>query len=76
MTKAEFMQQLSDLLMDPIEKLKPDFELSEATAWDSTAVVNLVVLYSDAGVEVDENKIPEAKTIQDLLDLAGDNLTD
>lgn len=74
MTKAEFIEQLADLLMEPPERVRPEFELSSAKAWDSTAVVNLIVLYSDAGATVDEAKIPECKTVQDLLDLGGDAL--
>lgn len=53
------------------EELAPEVELSRFEAWDSTAVLNLVVLLDEQGVKVDEQKIPDCKTVQDVLDLAG-----
>jgi acyl carrier protein len=47
-------------------------ELKQFEGWDSTAVINLIVLLDENGAEVDEEKVPECKTVQDVLDLAGD----
>ncbi len=71
MTKAEFIQKLAETLMVTPEELGPEVELSKFEAWDSTAVLNLVVLLDEQGVKVDEEKIPDCKTVQDVLDLAG-----
>ena len=61
------------LMVEP-DTLKPDVDLTTIEAWDSTAVINLIVLLDEQGVQVDEEKIPECKTVQDVLDLAGDTL--
>lgn len=74
MTKDEFIKELAGALeVDPSE-LRPEVELSKFEAWDSTAVLNLVVLLDEQGVTVDEEKIPDCKTVQDVLDLTGDSL--
>jgi acyl carrier protein len=77
MTKAEFIKELAQVLMvdDPSE-LTPQTELSKFEAWDSTAVLNLIVLLDEQGVTVEEEKIPDCKTVQDVMDLAGGALTD
>jgi acyl carrier protein len=74
-TKVEFIKELAGALMVSPEELTPDVELSKFEAWDSTAVLNLVVLLDEQGVKVDEEKIPDCKTVQDVLDLAGSSLT-
>lgn len=74
MTKAEFIKELAEVLMVEAEELKPDTELGKFEAWDSTAVLNLIVLLDEQGVSVDEEKIPDCKTVQDVMDLAGDTL--
>ncbi|MBL4685412.1 MAG: acyl carrier protein [Nannocystaceae bacterium] len=75
MTKDEFIKELAGVLMVEPDALKPAVELSTFEAWDSTAVLNLVVLLDEQGVKVDEEKIPDCKTVQDIIDLAGDTLT-
>ena len=75
MTKAEFIKELAGVLMVEPDALQPSTELAQFEAWDSTAVVNLLVMLDEQGVKVDEEKIPECKTVQDVLDLAGDKLT-
>lgn len=71
MTKDEFIKELAEVLMVPSEELKPETDLSQFEAWDSTAVLNLIVLLDENGISVDEEKIPDCKTVQDALDLAG-----
>ncbi len=72
MTKAEFIKELAEVLMVSEDDLKPDTELAQFEAWDSTAVLNLIVLLDEQGVTVDEEKIPDCKTVQDVVDLAGE----
>lgn len=74
MTKDEFIKELAGVLMVEPDELKPDVDLTKFEAWDSTAVLNLVVLLDEQGVTVDEEKIPDCKTVQDVMDLAGDTL--
>ncbi len=74
MKKAEFIEELAGVLMTEADKLRPEVELTSFEAWDSTAVLNLVVLLDEQGVKVDEEKIPDCKTVKDLMDLAGDTL--
>ena len=71
MTKAEFIKELAEVLMVSADELTPDTELSQFEAWDSTAVLNLIVLLDEHGLSVDEEKIPDCKTVQDAITLAG-----
>jgi len=47
MTKAEFITEMAGVLMVSPDELKPDTELAKFEAWDSTAVVNLLVLLDE-----------------------------
>lgn len=73
-TKDEFIKELAEVLMVDRSELGPDTDLTKFEAWDSTAVLNLVVLLDEQGVTVDEEKIPDCKTVQDVMNLAGDTL--
>ncbi len=75
MTKDEFIEELANVLQVSADVLEPSTELKQFEGWDSTAVINLIVLLDENGAEVDEEKVPECKTVQDVLDLAGDALT-
>lgn len=74
MLKAEFIKELAEVLMVEADDLEPETELAQFEAWDSTAVLNLIVLLDEQGVTVDEEKIPDCKTVQDVMNLAGDTL--
>ncbi len=71
MTRDDFIAELANVLQVGADALKPDTELKQFEGWDSTAVINLIVLLDEQGSEVDEEKVPECKTVQDVLDLAG-----
>lgn len=73
-TKEEFIKELAEVLMVEPKELEPGVDLTKFEAWDSTAVLNLVVLLDEQGVTIDEEKIPDCKTVQDVMDLAGDTL--
>ena len=75
-TKAEFIKELAGALQVEPDTLKADVDLTALKSWDSTAVINLIVILDEQGVEVDEEKIPDCKTVQDVLDLMGDKLED
>ena len=72
MTKDEFIAELANVLQVSEDVLEPATELKQFEGWDSTAVINLIVLLDENGAEVDEEKLPDCQTVQDLLDLAGD----
>lgn len=74
-TKAEFIKEMANAIMVEPEELGPEVELSKFEAWDSTTVLMLLGTLEDAGVSVDPEKIPNCKTVQDVLDLAGSALT-
>lgn len=74
MTKAEFIKELAGILEVQPDSLQAATELKQFEGWDSTAVINVIVLLDEQGVEVDEDKVPECKTVQDVVDLAGDAL--
>ena len=74
MTKDEFIAELANVIQVEEGVLQPSTELKQFEGWDSTAVINLIVLLDENGAEVDEEKVPECKTVQDVLDLAGDAL--
>lgn len=69
MTQAEFIAGLAGIIMAEPDQLKPATELAQFEAWDSTAVINLIVLLDEQDIEVDEEKLPGCKTVQDLIDL-------
>ncbi|MCA9705054.1 MAG: acyl carrier protein [Myxococcales bacterium] len=71
MTKDEFIRHLAEAIeVDPGE-LTDDTDLTQFEGWDSTAVLNLVVLLDEQGVKVDEERIPECKTVRDVVALTG-----
>jgi len=72
MTKTEFIASVAEVLEVPADSLDAKTELKSVKGWDSTAVVNLIVLLDEMGLEVDEEKLPDCQTMQDLIDLAGD----
>lgn len=72
MTKVEFIASVAEVLEVPPDSLEPTTELKNVQGWDSTAVVNLIVLLDEMGIEVDEEKLPDCQTVQDLLELASD----
>ena len=47
-TKDEFIKELAGVLMVEPDELRPDVDLTKFEAWDSTAVLNLVVLLDDS----------------------------
>lgn len=54
--------------------LQPDVHLGSFESWDSTAVLNLMVLLEERGLEVDQDKVPDCRTVQDIIDLVSDRL--
>lgn len=71
MTKAEFIKALAEVLETAPDKLTSTTELAGFQCWDSTAVINLLVVFDEQGIKVEEDKIKDCKIVQDLIDLTG-----
>jgi len=71
MTKAEFLSALAEVLETAPDKLNTSTDLTGFECWDSTAVINLLVVFDEHGIKVEEDKIRDCKTVQDLMDLTG-----
>lgn len=70
MTQEELLNHLADA-MQRDEELKAEMPLSEIEEWDSLAIVSMISLYDQLfGLKVTGNTLREAKSVQDLLDLA------
>lgn len=70
MTQEELLNQLADA-MQRDEELKAEMLLSEIEEWDSLAIVSMISLYDQLfGLKITGNTLREAKSVQDLLNLA------
>tara|TARA_B100000780_G_C21063539_1_gene427614 strand:- start:950 stop:1174 length:225 start_codon:yes stop_codon:yes gene_type:complete len=71
MNKKEFLSELQEIMMLE-EVLNEDSELSAIQAYDSMTHLTLLGLFEDEfGKELDTNDLLDAKTVHDLLILAG-----
>ena len=63
-------QVLSDvLLIDTIEDIKPENYLVDDYGMDSLDAIDIMIQIEDEfGVDVDEGKIKNIKTVQDIID--------
>ncbi len=75
MNRTEFVEEISELLevADPIQG---DTLLEDIPEFDSLAVLNLLSLYDEMGISLKPEQITEAVTVEDLVGLAGNALTD
>lgn len=71
MTNAEFITALAEILETAPDKLTSTTDLTTFQCWDSTAVINLLVVFDEHGIKVDEDKFKDCKIVQDLIDLTG-----
>lgn len=70
MTQKELLNHLADA-MQRDEELKPEMLLNELEEWDSLAIVSMISLYDQLfSLKVTGNTLREAKSVQDLLNLA------
>lgn len=76
MRKNEFLTELEDLLLvdDPV---KEDQDLTELDEWDSLAKMAVMAYYKkNFGIGIDLNDLKDIKLVSDLINLAGDNISD
>lgn len=74
MTLSDFLQQVAEML-DVAEPLGTEQVLEEIPTYDSLGVLNLLSLYDSMGVQTTPEAVNAARTVQDLVVLAGDKLT-
>ena len=74
MNVAEFLKSVEEML-DVTDPLTSDRVLEEIPTYDSLGVLNLLGLYDSLGVDTGPEVVTAAKTVQDLIDIAGDKLT-
>jgi len=72
MDRKDFLLALDEMLeLDPGTLTGPE-ELESLDSWDSLAVISFIALVDEkSGVVVEGEKLAKAKTVADLLDLAG-----
>jgi hypothetical protein len=75
MNRSEFLKSVEEML-DVADPLTPDQVLEEIPTYDSLGVLNLLSLFDSIGVLTTPEQVQTAKTVQDLITLAGDKLTD
>ena len=76
MTKQEFLAHLEDVLEADAGTVNSDNALMDLEGWDSLAVMVFIAMVDEKfGTNLSPQKIAEAKTVQDLITLLGDKIT-
>lgn len=73
MTTSEFLLQIGEML-DVGDPLEPSQVLADIPTYDSLGVLNLLALYDSMGVSTTPEAVNGARTVQDLIDIAGDKV--
>lgn len=73
MRLSDFLLQVGEML-DVAEPLQPGQLLQDIPTYDSLGVLNLLSLYDSMGVQTTPEAVNAARTVQDLIDLAGDKV--
>ncbi len=72
MTREKFLLEMDEILGLPAGTLRGRENLEELETWDSTALINLIVLAeSQNNVTITPDQIVGCSTVADLLRLAG-----
>jgi hypothetical protein len=62
--------------IDAVSSPEPQQALAEIEEYDSLAILNLLSVYDQIGAPVSPDQIKQASTVEDLVRLAGDALSD
>jgi len=74
MNNADFLTELNEVLQSETP-LTNDLLLENIEEWDSMSALGVMSLFDmEFGMLVNADQLSAAKTIQDLIDLAGDNV--
>ena len=73
MTKQEFLRQLEEDLEISSTKLEPGTSISEIEEWDSLASMTTLALIDEHfGIDVDISRMNNLRTVDDILQVIGD----
>ena len=72
MKKEEFIVLLEEAI--DIEELNENMLLNEIDGYDSIAILSLMSIYDEINVKVSPNDFKDLKTINDLIQLAGNEI--
>jgi len=75
MNRAEFIAEV-EATLDVTEPLSGDRVLADIPDYDSLAILNLLSLYDGLNVATSPEQISKAVTVDDLVAIAGDALSD
>lgn len=76
MTKSEFLNELNEIIQRD-EQLVADEILEEIEEWDSMSVLGVMSMFDiEFSITITADDLRAAKTVQDLIDMAGNNLSD
>lgn len=76
MTRQEFYEELKDVL-ESEDSVKGDELLSDLGGWDSLAVMTYIAMVDEqCGVTLSASKLAEAVSVEDLITMLGDKISD
>ena len=71
MTREKFLLEMDEILGLPAGTLRGNEKLEELETWDSTALINLIVLAeTNNNVDITPDQVVSCLTVADLLRLA------
>jgi acyl carrier protein len=76
MTKKEFLGLVEEILEVDAGSLTGEEEIADLAGWDSLAVVSFIAMIDEElDLTLKPDQIAQAKSLQELMNLLGDNLT-
>ena len=75
MTREEFVSELAFVFNVAEDSLTPETELGSLKAWDSMGILSVITLMRQVGSAAKVDHLRDAKTIGDLVNLAGEKLS-
>ena len=77
MKKEKFLALLEEIIEADSGTLTDDEFINDVDGWDSLAVVSFIAMVDENfGVTLSAKKISDANTVQDLIVLLGDEITE
>ena len=75
MKKEKFLVLVEEIIEADKDTLSGNEFINDIDGWDSLAVVSFIAMVDENfGVTLPAQKISDAKTVQDLIDLLGDKI--
>lgn len=70
MTEEEFLERMADILNLEAEQLSMEFRLADEPAFDSVAVLSIIILLDECGKVVQGPTVRDCATLADVWALA------